>query len=126
MQSEMHERIQKTAKMIAESAGATADVRITKIFPVTFNDPDLTKQLVPTLERVTGRGKLFITPPIMGGEDFAYYQEKIPGFFFFLGITPEGGKIVPNHSPHFYVDENAILLGIRAMANLAVDFLSSK
>ena len=126
MQSEMHERIQKTAKMIAESAGATADVRITKMFPVTFNDPNLTKQMVPTLERVTGRGKLFIAPPIMGGEDFAYYQEKIPGFFFFLGITPEGGKIVPNHSPHFYVDENAILLGIRAMANLAVDFLSSK
>ena len=82
--------------------------------------------MVPTLERVTGRGKLFITPPIMGGEDFAYYQEKIPGLFFFLGTTPEGGKIVPNHSPLFFVDENAILLGIRAMANLAVDFLSSK
>ncbi len=64
--------------------------------------------------------------PSMGGEDFAYYQEKIPGLFFFLGIRLEGGKFVPSHSPHFYVDENAIVVGIRAMANLAVDFLDRK
>ncbi len=126
IQKQIHERIQKTAKSIAESAGATAEVKISKIFPVTFNDPDLTGQMAPTLERVVGKGKLIVAHPSMGGEDFSCYQEKIPGLFFFLGIAPEGGKFVPSHSPDFYVDENAILVGIRAMANLAIDFLGSK
>jgi amidohydrolase len=126
IQKGIHERIQKTATMIAESAGATAEVTIRQYGPVTFNDPDLTKQMIPTLERVAGKGKMFLANQITGSEDFAYFQEKIRGLFFFVGITPEGGKFVPNHSPNFFVDEKALIVGIRAMANLAIDFLASK
>jgi amidohydrolase len=126
IQKEIHERIQKTAKMIAESAGATAEVTIDPMVPVTYNDPDLTSQMIPTLERVAGKGKVSLVPATTGGEDFSYYSEKVPGLFFFLGITPEGGKWVPNHSPNFYVDEKALIVGIRALSNLTVDYMANK
>jgi len=60
-----------------------------------------------------------------GAEDFSFYQEKVPGLFFFLGIIPPGGKIIPNHSPHFYIDESALVIGVQALSNLAVDYLES-
>jgi amidohydrolase len=82
--------------------------------------------MVPTLERVAGKQKVFVRPQLTGSEDFSFFQEKIPGMFFFLGTTPEGGKITPSHSPVFYADEKALLVGIRAMSNLAIDFLASK
>jgi amidohydrolase len=126
IQNEIHERIQKTAKMIAESAGATADVTIVPMVPVTYNDPNLTSQMLPTLERVAGNGKVSLVPATTGGEDFSYFSEKVPGLFFFLGITPAGGKWVPNHSPYFYVDEKALIVGIRALSNLTVDYMASK
>ena len=126
IQKEIHERIQKTAKMIAESAGASAEVTIEPMVPVTYNDPNLTSQMIPTLERVAGKGKVSLVPATTGGEDFSYYSEKVPGLFFFLGITPEGGKWVPNHSPYFYVDEKALIVGIRALSNLTVDYMANK
>jgi amidohydrolase len=126
IQKEIQERIQKTAKMIAESAGASAEVTIDSMVPVTYNDPDLTSQMIPTLERVAGRGKVSLVPATTVGEDFSYFSEKVPGLFFFLGITPEGGKWVPNHSPYFYVDERALIVGIRALANLTVDYMANK
>jgi len=126
IQKEIHERIQRTAKMIAESGGASAEVTIEMKVPVTFNDLDLTQQMTSTLERVAGKGKLFVGPQTTGSEDFAYFQERIPGLYFFLGITPEGGKVVSQHSPHFYVDEKALVVGIRALAHLAVDYLANQ
>jgi amidohydrolase len=125
IQNEIHERIRKTTQMIAESAGAKAEVTIDRLAPVTFNDPVLTAQMVPTLERVLGKGKLLLMAPQTGSEDFSYFQEKIPGLYFFLGITPEGGKVVPMHSPDLYVDEKALMIGVRAMSNLAVDYLAN-
>ena len=126
IQNDIHDRIRKTARNIAESSGANAEVTIEKYGPVTFNNPDLTRQMGPTLERVAGKGKVFTGNQLTGSEDFAYFQEKVPGLFFFLNAKPEGGKPIPNHSPNFYVDENALIVGIRAMSNLAIDFLASK
>jgi amidohydrolase len=126
IQEEIHERIRKTAKMIAESAGASAEGTIDPMVPVTYNDPHLTSQMIPTLERVAGKAKVSLVLPTTGGEDFSYFSEKVPGLFIFLGITPEGGKWVPNHSPYFYVDERALLVGIRVLANLTVDYMSNK
>jgi metal-dependent amidase/aminoacylase/carboxypeptidase family protein len=126
IQKEIHERVQRTAKMIAESGGASAEVTIEMKVPVTFNDLDLTQQMTSTLERVAGKEKLFVGPQTTGSEDFAYFQERIPGLYFFLGITPEGGKVVPQHSPNFYVDEKALVVGIRALAHLAVDYLANQ
>jgi amidohydrolase len=123
-QRDIHDRIRKTARSIAESCGAKAEVTIEKYCPVAFNDPNLVQKMLPTLERVSGKGKLVTGPQITGSEDFAFFQEKIPGLYFFLNVRPEGKKPVPNHSSNFYADESIFINGIRLMANLAVDFLT--
>ena len=112
--------------MIAESAGSKAEVTIEEMVPVTFNDPGLTNQMVPTLERVAGKDNVILVTPTTGGEDFSFFSEKIPGLFFFLGIKPEDGEWYPNHSPHFYVDERALLVGVRGLANLTVDYMANQ
>ncbi|MGE5837043.1 MAG: amidohydrolase [Acidobacteriota bacterium] len=128
MQDDIHARITRTAKLVAESAGAEADVQIVRTTPVTFNDPSLTAQMTPTLTRVAG-GKVFDVPPRTIAEDFALFQQKVPGMFFFLGINAAGAdpsKVAANHSATFSVDEGALPAGIRALANLAIDYLSVK
>lgn len=126
MRSDIAERVERTATHIAQSAGATAKVEVERGYDVTINHPALTAQMVPTLERVAGKDKVFISPKLTGAEDFSRYQQRIPGFFFFLGITPETtprDQVASNHSPRFYVDESGLLLGARALAHLAVDYL---
>ncbi len=126
MQSDLHERIRRTAEMVAEAAAATAEVQISRGNPVTHNDPGLTKRMVPTLERILGTDLVRLTPPRTVSEDFSLYQKQIPGMFFFLGITPKGSDpaaAAPNHSPRFYADESALTTGVRALAHLAVDFI---
>ncbi len=122
----IHEKIKKTATTIAEGGGAIAEVQVFLGTPVTFNDPQLTAWMTPTLQRIAGPDKFMTANQQTGAEDFAFYQEKIPGMFFFLGITPPGAKPIPSHSPNFFVDESVLAVGIRAMSNLAVDFLESK
>ena len=122
----IHEKIYRIATNIGESQGAQVTVDIDPGVPVTFNDASLTEAMVPTLRRVYGQQNVFMSSRITGAEDFSFYQEKIPGFFFFIGgrppeIPPE--KAIPNHSPFFYVDEAALLPGVRAMSHLAVDYL---
>lgn len=126
MRKEIHERINRTVKNIAESAGATAEVDIHPGVPVTFNDPALTDSMRATLERVVGEDRVSPAPLITGAEDFSFFQEEVPGFFFFLGGRPPEvpqEEAIPNHSPLFYVDEAALKPGVRAMATLAVDYL---
>ena len=123
MRTEIHERIQTTAEKIAESAGARAEVSINMGYPVTINDPDLTERMIPVFNRVAGKENVFKVPPKGTAEDFSYYQQQIPGLFFFLGITPKGAdpeKVAMNHSPYFYVDESALILGVRALTHLVV------
>jgi amidohydrolase len=127
MQEEIHRRVRRTAEGIAESAGASAAVSITRGNPVTYNDPDLAARMAPTLERVAGPGRVFEAPPVLGAEDFSRYQQVIPGLFFVLGSRPPGtpaAEVAGNHSPRFFVDESALPLGVRALAHLAVDFLT--
>ena len=126
IQNDIHDRIRKTARSIAEGSRAIAEVTIEKFCPVTFNDRNLTQQMVATLERIAGKGKVLIGNQATASEDFAFFQEKVPGLFFFLNVKPEGEKPIPNHSPNFYVDENGLIVVIRAMSNLAIDFLASK
>jgi amidohydrolase len=127
MRTDVHDRIRRTVEHIAEAAGATAEARIGIGVGVTYNDPPLTERMGPTLQRVAGEGKAFAIPLITGAEDFSVFQERIPGLFFFLGIVPEGqdpATAPPNHSPYFFADEGALPLGVRAMANLALDYLA--
>ncbi|MCA9706117.1 MAG: amidohydrolase [Myxococcales bacterium] len=123
---QIHERIERTATKVAEAAGATAEVEIHLGYPVVDNDPVLVEHMLPTLARVAGPGRLHERTPVFGAEDFAFYQQRIPGFFFFLGIVPEGTpgeEAASNHSPRFMADEGALRLGVRAMTHLAVDYL---
>jgi amidohydrolase len=127
VQRDIHMRVRRTAESIAQSAGATAVVTIDPNAPVTFNDPALTERMLPTLQRVAGASNVRLAPPLTTAEDFSRYQEKIPGLFFFLGITPasaDPATVAANHSPRFFVDEAALPLGTRALARLAVDFLT--
>ena len=122
----IHEKIYRIATNVGDAQGAQVTVDIDPGVPVTFNDADLTEAMVPTLRRVYGAENVFLSRRITGAEDFSFYQEKIPGFFFFIGgrpveIPPENA--IPNHSPYFYVDEAALLPGVKAMSHLAVDYL---
>jgi amidohydrolase len=126
MQEDIHVRVKRIAEGIASGAGAKVDVTIRKGPPVTANDPALTARMLPTLERVAP-GKVKVSELITGAEDFTYFQRQAPGLFVFLGITPpeQAGKAPANHSPLFFVDEKALPTGVRALAHLAVDFLSA-
>jgi amidohydrolase len=128
MQADIHARITRTAKLVAESAGAEADVDIERNTAVTTNDPALTGQMSATLRRVSG-GRLFDVRPRTVAEDFSFYQEKVPGMFFYLGINArdaDPSKVAENHSPYFFVDEGALPTGVRALASLAIDYLHGK
>jgi amidohydrolase len=126
VQNDIHARVRKIAEGVATSMGARVDVQIHRGYPVTSNDPALTAKMRPTLERVAP-GKVKESELITGAEDFTYFQREAPGLFVFLGITPpeQAGKAPANHSPLFYVDEKALPTGVRALANLAVDYLTS-
>lgn len=129
MREKIEQRIRRTVQGIAESAGATAEVFLSKGLPVTFNDPDLTQRMIATLERVAEPGMAREIPPVTGAEDFSYYQQEIPGMYFFLGIIPDSiplERAAPNHSPYFFADEAALPIGVRALANLAVDYLAGR
>jgi amidohydrolase len=117
--------VRRTAVSIAESAGAEATVELESYAPVTFNDPELEALMAPTLRRVGGERIDPATRVTTTAEDFAYYQEQVPGLFVFLGVTPEDQleDAAPNHSPRFFADEAALPVGVRAMASLAVDYL---
>jgi len=127
VREELHRLVRETAMGTAETAGASAEVRIDRGYPVTWNDPDLVRASLPTLERVAP-GRVVETLPRTGAEDFAYFAREVPGFYFWLGIREPGTRpedAAPNHSPHFRIDESALELGVRALANLAVDWLAA-
>jgi amidohydrolase len=126
VQDEVHERIRRTAENIAESAGATAEVEIRRFYPVTYNDPELADASLASLRRVVGETGLAQIPPLMVAEDFSFFARQAPGFYFMLGVNAPGvafGEAASNHSPYFYVNEDALEIGVRAMATLAVDYL---
>ncbi len=129
MQTKIEERIRRTVQGIAQSAGATAEVYISDGLPITYNDPDLTRRMTPTLERVAVNGDAAVRTPSTGAEDFSYYQQAIPGMFFFLGGVPEGvdpEDAAPHHSPHFFFDEAGIEVGVRALSHLVVDYMTQE
>jgi amidohydrolase len=129
MRDDIHARIRRTAESIASAAGATADVTITTGYPITYNDPALTERMAPTLRRVGGNANVRVVNPVLGAEDFSVYQQNVPGLFFWLGTRPKNQtpeEAPSNHSPLFYVDESGLGLGVRAMANVALDYLTGR
>jgi amidohydrolase len=105
-------------------------VTITNGYPITYNDPALTQKMVTTLEcAADGPKNVWVVNPTLGAEDFSFYQEKVPGLFFWLGTRPANQtpeEAASNHSPLFYVDESGLLLGVRAMSHVTADYLTAK
>ena len=129
MREDFHARIKRTAESIASSAGATATVTITTGYPITYNDPALTERSAPTLRRVAGAPNVKLVNPVLGAEDFSFFQQNVPGLFFWLGTRPKNQtaeEAPSNHSPLFFVDESGLALGVRTLAHAAVDYLSAK
>jgi amidohydrolase len=127
MRKQLAEKVRRTAKEIAESAGARAEITIgaETSYPVTYNDPKLTARMLPTMQRVAG-DHLQEAPPLLGAEDFSFYGQKIPALFVWVGVRKPGAstdEYAPNHSPRFKVDEDGLELGVRTLANLTVDYM---
>ena len=129
MRDDIHERVTTLAQAIGRGARATCTVCIQKNYPVTVNDPALTEAMLPTLQRVAGTERVALVPKVTGSEDFSFFQRLVPGLFFFVGVTPAttpANQAAPNHSPRFFVDESALLLGLRAMVQLVLDYPDQK
>ena len=127
MRADIHERIKKTAKAIGESAGAEVEVVIQEGYPVTVNDPELTVQMMPTLERIMGDVGVVTPDLVTGAEDFSFFANEVPGLFLFLGSVPADvdPKTAPsNHSPFFTIDESVMETGVRTYVDLTLDYMN--
>ncbi|MFN8887960.1 MAG: M20/M25/M40 family metallo-hydrolase, partial [Cyclobacteriaceae bacterium] len=104
-------------------------LQINRGYPVNYNDVPLTSWAVPTLERVAGKDHVKLIPAVTGAEDFSFFAQKVPGFFFFVGGMPldaDPAKTSAHHTPDFYIDESGMLTGLKAMLNLTVEYLNKK
>ncbi len=128
MQKKVHEKIKLTATKIAEASGATADVTINIMYPATINDAGLTEKMVPSLVKAAGKENVNVISPVTMAEDFSFYQQKVPGFFFFLGAYPAEMKLEKkptHHTADFVIDEKSFSVGVKALLNVTVDYLTS-
>jgi amidohydrolase len=126
LREDVHRRIRLAAENIAEASGATAEVSIEKPYGVTVNNVGLTDHMLPTLQRVAGADNVILRDRVMGSEDFSFFAQRVPGLFIFLGGSPRGidlSKVAYNHSPRFFIDESALLLGVRSLTHLTLDYM---
>jgi amidohydrolase len=126
MRTKIHEKIKLTATKIAESGGATAEVSIENKTPVTYNDPELTEKMVASLQKAAGKDNVVLIHAVTGSEDFGFFQQKVPGFFFFVGamMPTQDPNVVPSHhTPDFMIDEAGMLIGLKAMLNVTLDYM---
>ncbi len=129
MQDKVHANIRRTAVSIAESAGATAEVTIDKLYPVTHNDVALTRQMAPSLERAVGKENAKVVAPVTMAEDFSFFQQKVPGFFFFVGAYPADMKLnaqPTHHTADFMIDERCLVIGVKSLVALTTDYMYQK
>jgi len=125
VRAEVERRMREILDGVTRAAGGTFDLEYKKNAPATVNDPALTEKVRPLLERAAGAGNVKLVEPSMGGEDFAYFANEVPGFFFRLGIVKPGTTSGGLHTPTFRADDSAVPAGIRTMSRLLVDFLLS-
>jgi amidohydrolase len=127
IQDNMPVMIQRIADGVCAALRCRAELEYTRFVPPTINDEELTKQFIETAKGIIGEERVQISPLIMVSEDFSYFQEKIPGVFFFLGCgNPAKGTDNPHHSPRFNVDDDALSTGVELLAGFAAEFLAGK
>lgn len=123
----IHDKIKLTASKIAEASGATAATTIDTKTLVTYNNPTLTKQMLPSFVKTAGEENVIEINAVTGAEDFSYFAEKVPSIFFFIGgkqIGVDPKKVFPHHTPDFWIDESGMKTGIKAFCNLVFDYMN--
>lgn len=120
------ERMREMVPAIASAYGGEATIEIQNNTSITYNDPSLTSQMLPSLEKVAGKENVKLVKATTGGEDFSFFQEKVPGLYFFLGGMPVNGEPTRHHTPEFYIDDSGLLLGVKTMTQLALDYLNDQ
>ncbi|NJB35749.1 amidohydrolase [Croceivirga sp. JEA036] len=127
MKDHINKRMKEMVATIAKAYGGEATCEIKDATDITYNDPKLVDQMLPTLNRVAGSDNVQLQKAITGAEDFSYFQREVPGFFFFLGgMTPGTKESFPHHTPDFLIDDAGMQLGVKAMTELTLDYLSAK
>jgi len=126
MKEVIRNRMKELVPKIAQAYGGEAEVIIQDGAPITYNDPDLTSQMIPSIERVLGTENVEVVNAVTGAEDFSYFQQEIPGFYFFLGGTP---KTLPeteapsHHTPNFFIDDSGLIHGVNVLTAMVKDYL---
>jgi amidohydrolase len=125
MKDLINRRMMEMVPAIAKAYGGEASIEIKDATDITFNDPELVSHMIPTLKRVAGDENIQTQKAITGAEDFSYFQREVPGFFFFLGgMTPGNEESFPHHTPDFRIDEAGLMLGVKALTELSLDYLN--
>lgn len=125
IRDDIHQQLENIITHVAAANEATVEFKINEGYPVTVNDPTLGERMLPSIQRVFGADHVVDPGLITGAEDFSFLANEVPGFYFFMGVTPQGqdAKNAPtNHSPLFYVDETALLNGVKAFVQLVQDY----
>ena len=124
MREKILSRMKEMVPKLAEAYGGEATIEIQNNTAVTYNDVALTNQMLPSLQKVAGEDHVELVKATTGGEDFSYFQEEVPGLYFFLGGQPlDSEEPAPHHTPDFFIDESGLILGVKAMTQLALDYL---
>ncbi|MAB30129.1 MAG: N-acyl-L-amino acid amidohydrolase [Formosa sp.] len=127
MKATVLKRLEEIVYNTANANNAKAKITYQVSYPITYNDPDLYENMLPSLKRINGPENVHFMNAITGAEDFSFFQKEVPGLYFFIGGAQKGTdpkKAAPHHTPDFYVDDSAMLTGIKSMATLALDYLS--
>lgn len=125
MQKDVHAKIKLTAEKIAESMGASVEVTFETKTLVTYNTPELVEKILPSLEKSAGKENVVEDVWTTGAEDFSYFGEKAPSFFFFVGGMPKGKNpkdAAAHHTPDFYIDDSRLDVGVKAFCNIIFDY----
>jgi amidohydrolase len=127
MRLKIHQLIRTRATNIAQSMGATAEVQVpySTAYPITYNNADLTAEMLPVIRATAGGKNVRIMDAMAGAEDFSFISEKVPGFYFFLGGKPAdvAAENAPaHHRPDFFIDESAFKLGVKTLVNMTLDY----
>ncbi|WP_291870841.1 amidohydrolase [Maribacter sp.] len=126
MKEHINKRMKDMVTDIAKAYGGSATIEIKDATDITFNDPDLVKQMLPTMQNVAGKENVKTQKAVTGAEDFSYFQREVPGFYFFLGgMAPGTTESYPHHTPDFKIDDSGLLLGVKTLTQMSLDYLNN-
>ncbi len=126
MQKQINKRMKEMVPAIAKAYRAEATITIAEGYPITYNDPALTAQMLPSLKAAAGDARVFEIKAITGAEDFSFFAQEVPGLYFFLGgKSLDSTEAYPHHTPDFKVDDAGMKLGVKTFVQLTLDYLNN-